>query len=97
MATTLYIVVSGKGTRAEVDSYMYSTSEKVSEENFDNVREVCSIWRVTADNEDHANFLVKYQVGRLQSGLLVGSVFDTMKEAAEWYSVVKHRVFDLLS
>lgn len=96
MATTLYLVVSGKGTRQEVGGYMYSTSTLVQESDFDSVREVASIWQITADSAEHADFLTKYQVGRMQSGLFGCSVFDTLKEATEWYATLRSRAIDIV-
>lgn len=87
MATTLYLVVVGSGTKETTRRYMYDTSTPVEE--FESETKTASIWQVTADSEEHAQFLANYQMGRLNSGLFGCAIEETLKEARKNFFYAK--------
>jgi hypothetical protein len=84
MATTLYLVVSGHGTTAQVDRYLWFGAERVVTDsaNLDEYNAVACVLRVTEDTEEQAQRRADAQADRLRSGLY-GVIVTPYREDAD--------------
>lgn len=84
MSANAYLSVRVRSTR-DLDtvarSYLYSHTSLLVE--LPNGRYVQAVLETTAQDQDTATYLAKYQAGRLQSGMYGASVYGTLGEALE--------------
>lgn len=84
MATTLYLVVSGRGTTEQVERYFYGRTRWESpSEDLDEYGYTASILAVTADSGIDAEREAMTQADRLRSGLYGVLTTGTLAEASE--------------